>query len=175
MLVMNKTKKMVLSALFIAVGIVLPMFFHTIPNAGSIFLPMHIPVLMAGLMVGWQYGLATGILAPLLSFLITGMPPAPVLPGMLCELAVYGLVAGILIKLINTKSRIANIYISLISSMLIGRIVSGILNAAIFRAGDYSLQVWLTASFVTAIPGIIIQLVVIPLLITALEKTKLYD
>ncbi|MEG1275596.1 MAG: ECF transporter S component, partial [Ruthenibacterium sp.] len=91
----NRTKKLVLAALCVALGMILPMAFHAVPNAGGIFLPMHIPVLLCGLVCGWQYGLACGVLAPLLSSLITGMPPAAFLPGMLCELAVYGLVSGL--------------------------------------------------------------------------------
>ena len=86
----NQVKKLVMAAMCVALGIVLPMAFHTIQNAGSIFLPMHIPVLICGLLCGWQYGLICGILAPVLSSLFTGMPPAAILPAMLCELAVYG-------------------------------------------------------------------------------------
>ena len=87
----NHVKNLVTAAMCVALGIILPMAFHTIQNAGSIFLPMHIPVLICGLACGWQYGLLCGVLTPLLSSLLTGMPPAAILPAMLCELAVYGL------------------------------------------------------------------------------------
>ena len=170
---MSNTKKLVFAGLCVALGVALPIAFHSIPNAGSIFLPMHIPVLLCGLICGPVYGLACGALAPLLSSLFTGMPPAAMLPGMLCELAVYGLVSGLLIKTVKSGSRITNIYISLIGAMIAGRIVAGVLNALIFRAGAYSLEMWLTASFVTAIPGIIAQIVVIPLIVLALERAKL--
>ncbi len=174
---MSKTKKyiweMVIAALCIALGVVLPVAFHSIPNAGSVLLPMHIPVLLCGLLCGPAYGLACGVLTPLLSSLITGMPPMAVLPSMICELAVYGLVAGLLILLVRTGSQVANVYISLVGAMLIGRVVYGAVNALIFRAGEYSLEVWLTASFVTALPGIIIQLVLLPLVVLALRKAKL--
>ena len=170
---MFKTKKLVLAALFVTLGIVLPVAFHSIPNSGSILLPMHLPVLLCGLILGWQYGLACGILTPLLSSLITGMPPFAYLPAMLFELAAYGAVAGLLIKLIRTRSKIANIYIALIGAMLAGRVLFGVLNAVIFRFGAYSLSLWLTAAFVTALPGIVIQLVLIPILIVAIEKAKL--
>ena len=106
---MSNTKRMILTALFVALGVVLPMAFHSIPNAGSIFLPMHIPVLLCGLICGWAYGLGCGVLAPLLSSLMTGMPPAAILPGMLCELAVYGLVSGLLLKVIHTKRTIVDL------------------------------------------------------------------
>ena len=170
---MFKTKKLVITALLVALGIVLPFAFHSIPNAGSIFLPMHIPVLLCGLILGWQYGLACGILTPLLSSLITGMPPFAYLPSMLFELAAYGLVAGLLIKFIRTKSKFANTYIALIGAMLSGRVLFGLLNALIFRFGSYSISIWLTAAFVTALPGIALQLVVIPILVLAIEKAKL--
>ena len=169
---MTKTKKLVLAGLCVALGVVLPVAMHGIPNAGSILLPMHIPVLLCGLVCGPVYGLACGILAPLLSSLLTGMPPAAILPSMLCELAVYGLIAGLLIKVVKTKCSIANVYIALVGAMLCGRLVYGVLNAVIFKAGAYSMQVWLTASFVTALPGIVIQLVFIPLVIFALQKAK---
>lgn len=170
---MSNTKKLVFAGLCVALGVALPIAFHSIPNAGSILLPMHIPVLLCGLICGPVYGLACGALAPLLSSLFTGMPPAAILPGMLCELAVYGLVSGLLIKKVKSGSKITNIYISLVGAMIAGRIVAGVLNALIFRAGAYSLEMWLTASFVTAIPGIIAQVIIIPLIIFALERAKL--
>ncbi|WP_369298296.1 ECF transporter S component [uncultured Neglectibacter sp.] len=174
---MTKTKKyiweMVVSALCVALGIVLPVAVHGIPNAGSILLPMHIPVLLCGLLCGPAYGIACGILTPLLSSLITSMPPMAMLPSMICELAVYGFAAGLLILVIRTGSQVANVYISLIGAMLVGRVVYGVVNALIFRAGEYSMQMWLTASFVTALPGIIIQLVLLPLVVLALRKARL--
>lgn len=174
---MTKTKKyiweMVIAALCVALGVVLPVAVHGIPNAGSVLLPMHLPVLLCGLLCGPAYGLACGVLTPLLSSLITSMPPAAMLPSMICELAVYGLVAGLMILIIRTGSQAANVYISLVAAMLLGRVVYGVVNALVFRAGEYSLQMWLTASFVTALPGIIIQLVLLPLVVLALRKAKL--
>lgn len=174
---MSKTKKyiweMVIAALCIALGVVLPVAVHGIPNAGSVLLPMHLPVLLCGLLCGPAYGLACGVLTPLLSSLITSMPPAAMLPSMICELAVYGLAAGLLILLVRTGSQTANVYISLVGAMLLGRVIYGAVNALIFRAGEYSLQMWLTASFVTALPGIVIQLVLLPLIVLALRKAKL--
>lgn len=170
---MSKIKNLVFAALCLALSIVLPLAFHTIPNAGSIFLPMHIPVLLCGLLCGPWYGLACGLMAPALSSAITGMPPAAMLPGMLCELAVYGLVSGLLMRGIRTKHRAVRIYLSLILAMLAGRITYGVLNALIFKAGAYSLQLWLTAAFVTSVPGILIQIVLLPVLVLALEKAKI--
>lgn len=172
---MIKTKKLALTALFIAICIVLPIAFHTIPNAGAIFLPMHIPVLMCGLICGWPYGLFCGILGPLLSSLLTGMPPMAFLPAMLCELAVYGFVTGLLVNRIQTGKRIFDLYIPLVCAMLAGRVFYGILNALIFKAGSYSLTIWLTSAFVTSVPGILIQLMLVPFLVNILQKSGLVD
>ncbi len=169
----GKTLSIILTALCIALGIVLPMTLHAIPNSGSILLPMHIPVLMCGIICGWPYGLACGILTPLLSALITGMPPMAILPSMICELAAYGLVSGLIYYFVNTKKSVIDIYLSLIGAMIIGRIIYGVINALIFRAGSYTMQIWLTASFVTALPGIIIQIILIPAVILVLQKARL--
>ena len=166
-------KKTLYTAFLVAVGIVLPMALHMIPNAGSILLPMHIPVLICGIVCGFPYGLLCGVITPLMSSLLTGMPPAPILPVMLCELAAYGLVSSLLVRLVRTKNIYANVYIALVGAMLFGRAVSGVLNALIFKAGDYSLQIWLTSAFVTALPGVVIQLVLIPCVVIALQKSKL--
>ena len=165
--------KLVLTGILIAAGVVLPIAFHAIPNAGSIFLPMHIPVFICGLLCGFPYGLICGVLTPLLSSLLTGMPPAAYLPAMLCELAAYGLISSLLMQIIHTPNRYLNLYACLIGAMLCGRIVYGILNSLIFRAGSYSLPLWLTSAFVTSLPGILIQLVFIPAIVIALQKAKL--
>ena len=170
---MNSTKKIVLTALFIAIGVILPQAFHMIPNAGSILLPMHIPVLMSGYAVGPLFGLVCGILTPVLSHLLFSMPPAPILPSMICELACYGLMAGLLNQLIKMDNKLLKNYLVLIGAMLAGRITYGILNTLIFRAGAYSFSAWLSAALITALPGIIIQLVIIPILITRLQKANL--
>ena len=167
---MNKTRQLVLTAMFIALGVILPQAFHAIPNAGSTFLPMHIPVLISGYVVGPLFGMLCGILTPLLSHLIFSMPPAPVLPSMLCELAVYGLMTGILNRVIRIENDYIKAYVVLILSMLAGRLTYGILNALIFKAGSYSLTAWTSAAFVTALPGIVIQLLIIPILVVRLKK-----
>ena len=169
---MLKTRNLISTALCAAVGVLLPIAFHSVPNAGRIFLPMHIPVLICGLACGWQFGLTCGVLTPLLSSLLTGMPPTAMLPSMMIELAVYGLVSGALLECLKMDNQTIKTYISLVGAMLCGRLVAGALNAVIFQAGNYSLAIWVSASFVTALPGIAIQIVVIPLLITALKKAR---
>lgn len=168
---MTNVKKLVLTAVFAALCVVVPYAFHTIPNAGTVFLPMHIPVLLCGLVCGWPYGLACGLIGPALSSL-TGMPPLSMLPGMMVECAVYGAAAGALMKWIHTGSLYADLYICLPAAMLLGRVVSGIAKALIFAPGT-SLAAWATASFVTGLPGILIQLVLIPTLMYALTRAHL--
>ena len=158
---LSPIKRLTLSALCIALCVVLPMAFHVIPNAGSVMLPMHIPVLLCGLVCGWQYGLLCGLLGPLVSSVLTGMPPAAVLPGMMVECGMYGCVGGLMMERIRTGSLYADLYISLPVAMLAGRILSGIAKALILAPGT-SFTAWATASFVTALPGISIQLILIP-------------
>ena len=172
---MTKTKRIVIAGLCIALGVVLPVAVHSIPNAGNILLPMHIPVLLAGLICGPWYGLATGILAPVLSSLISGMPPAPYLPAMVAELAAYGLISGICIRVIKCKGITARVYMALIAAMLVGRAVYGAMNALIFRAGEYSMELWMSGVFITSAPGILVQLVIIPVIILALQKGKVIE
>ena len=171
----NNIRKMAGTALCVAIGIALPLAFHSIPNAGRVFLPMHIPILLCGLLFGFPYGLACGIVTPLLSSLFTGMPPAAMLPSMLCELAVYGLAASLLMRFVRVKNPYAKIYIALIGAMLSGRVVLGFVNALIFNVGSYTVQAWLAASFITALPGIAIQIVLIPAIVFGLQKAKLVD
>ena len=169
---MSMIKKLTLSALCTALCVVLPIAFHAIPNAGSIMLPMHIPVLLCGLVCGWQPGLLCGILGPILSSAITGMPMAAILPGMVVELAVYGCVSGLMMQFVRTGRLYLDLYISLPVAMLAGRVCSGIAKALIFAPGT-SFAAWATASFVTALPGIVIQLVILPTLIVALTRAGL--
>ena len=171
MLTLNPAKRTVMAALCIALCVVLPIAFHAIPNAGSIFLPMHIPVLLCGMICGWPYGLICGLMGPALSSLLTGMPPAAMLPAMMVECAVYGAVSGIILKFVRTGHLTADLYIALITAMLAGRVVSGVAKALIFSPG-ITMSAWIAASFVTALPGIIVQLIAIPLLVSLLMKTR---
>ena len=169
---MKPAKRLVLAAACIALCVVVPMAFHAVPNGGTIFLPMHIPVLLCGMLCGWPFGFIAGLLGPLLSSLTTGMPPAAMLPGMMVECAVYGAISGLVLKYVHTGKLYADLYISLIPAMLAGRVISGIAKALIF-APDTTLAGWATVSFVTGLPGIAIQLILIPAILFALEKARL--
>ncbi len=165
-------KQLTLSALCVALCVVLPIAFHVIPNAGSVLLPMHIPVLLCGLVCGWQYGLLCGVLGPLLSSVLTSMPPAAILPSMMVECGMYGCVSGLMMEYVRLGSLTRDIYACLPTAMLVGRVCAGISKALLF-APETSFAAWATASFVTALPGISLQLVMIPTLIVALTKAGL--
>lgn len=162
----SSTLKLVLAGLFIAIGLALPVAFHAMSLSGSIFLPMHIPVLLCGLICGWRYGLVTGIAIPLLSSVLTGMPPVyPVALAMAFELAAYGTVIGLVSKKLN-------VFAALIIAMLSGRAVLGIANVALLGLSgkSYAWSAFIAGAFVTALPGIIIQLILVPVIFTVFQK-----
>ena len=165
----SAVRKLTVSAVCMALCVVLPIAFHIVPNAGPVFLPMHIPVLLCGLVCGWQYGALCGLLGPLLSSLLTSMPPAPVLPSMMVECAAYGCTAGLMMAYVRTGSVFKDLYISLPVAMLVGRILAGIAKALIFAPG-MSFHAWIMASFVTALPGITVQLIALPALVMLLMR-----
>lgn len=169
---MISVKKMVYTAICAALCVILPMAFHSIQNAGTVFLPMHIPVLLCGLICGWPYGLVCGVLGPGLSCLLTGMPPAAMMPSMALECAAYGCITGLGMRFVRTGRTIADLYISMVIAMALGRVLSGLAKAWIFTPGTPPFA-WVTTSLVAGIPGIVIQLVLIPLLVTAMTKARL--
>lgn len=165
-----RTKDLTAAAIFLALGLLIPYLFHVTGVPGTVFLPMHIPVLLGGFILGHPYGLIIGFSTPLLNALLTGMPPIyPTAISMAFELAAYGLVAGYLYK-----GRKFNVFVSLIAAMLLGRVVAGVANFLLLGlAGQtYGFRVFLMSAFVKAIWGIIIQLLVIPLVIKTVEKNK---
>ena len=164
-----------LSALFIALGLILPFLTGQIQQIGSMLLPMHIPVLLCGLICGWKYGLFVGfILAPLRS-VIFGMPPMfPTAIAMAFELATYGVVIGFLYQRSNKKS-VASVYRSMIGAMISGRIVWGLVMMLILeiRRSIFTWKMFIAGAFLNAIPGIILQLVLIPSIMVILDRTKM--
>ena len=169
---MSYAKKIVFTAVCIALCVVLPMAFHSIQNAGTVFLPMHIPVLLCGLMCGWPFGFISGLLGPVLSSLLTSMPPAAMLPSMMLECSMYGCVTGLMMSIVHTKKPMADLYISMITAMVVGRVLAGLAKSLIFSPGTAPFA-WVTTSLVAGIPGIVIQLILIPLVVFSLTKAKL--
>lgn len=171
------TFKMMLSALFIAIGLILPFITMQVPAIGNMLLPMHIPILMTGFLCGWPYGLIVGAVVPLLRGALFGMPV--LLPNgvtMAVELAVYGVVTGWIYPRLKSrmKSQIAAVYLSLIVAMIAGRIAWGLTAYVTYSilGNLFTWKIFLMGSFLNAIPGIIIQLIMIPILITRLQKME---
>lgn len=167
----NNTHTLTLAAMFLALAYILPFFTGQIPQIGSMLCPMHIPVLLCGFICGWPWGLAVGFLAPLLRSITLGMPPLfPTAFCMAFELAAYGAVSGLLHKSLP-KSKM-NIYISLLTAMIAGRLVWG---AVMFfcmglNSESFGFSSFLAGAVTNAIPGIIVQIVLIPILVMILEK-----
>ena len=169
---MTTVKRTTLCAMCIALCYVLPIAFHSV-GLGSILSPMHIPVLLCGLVCGPVSGLICGIAGPCLSSLLSGMPPMMMLVRMVPELCFYGLLSGVMMRL-HTGRTVTDIYISLAVSMIMGRIAGGIATAVFFAvtSGVYSIGLWLTGYFVEAVPGIVAHLILVPVLYMTLEKAR---
>lgn len=168
-------QNMVTSALLLAVAYVLPNFTGNIPQIGSMLLPMHIPALLCGFLCGSPWGAVVGFIAPLMRSVLTGgFPPMfPTAVSMAFELAAYGFVAGFLYK--RLPHNLGGTYTALIGAMVCGRVVWGIVRAALTLAGNttFSLAIFFADGFLNAIPGIVLQLVAIPVLVLALQRAKL--
>lgn len=168
------TRKLTLEGLCLAMALILPQMFHLLglAQAGQVFLPMHIPVLIGGMTLGWKYGALLGLSAPLFGCLLTGMPSADRVPMMMVELMSYGFISGYIYQSKYMQHQPWKGYISVIAAMLLGRIVYG--SALVF--GTMLLGVPLGGFFVvwtaaiTGIPGLIIQLIFVPVLTRMIEK-----
>lgn len=166
----TKTTNIVIAGLLVAIGVIIPSIFHTVGIAGKVFLPMHIPVLLGGFLLSPMYALLVGMVTPILNSVLTGMPPIfPMALIMMFELGIYGLVASFLYRKLKIP-----LIISLILSMISGRIVLGL--AVFVLATGFGLEVlgdpimFVKTGAVLAIPGIIIQIILIPVLMYGVNK-----
>lgn len=163
---------MILAALFLALAYVMPFLTGQIPEVGQQLCPLHIPVLLCGFICGWPWGLAVGVIAPLLRSLTLFMPPLfPTAVCMAFELGAYGAVSGLLHRLLPKKT--PYIYCSLLSAMIIGRMVFGIVKYILLvgvKGDSYTLALFFGDAFVGSIPGIIVQILIVPILVTVLER-----
>lgn len=171
----EKIKKAVVSALFLALGLVLPFLTGQLQAIGSMLLPMHLPVFLCGLICGWQYGLAVGFTVPIMRSLIFGMPVLyPNALAMSLELAAYGAVAGALF--LNAKWQcVRSLYRCLIAAMLAGRAVWAVAEVLLLGIGEngFTFKMFISGALLNSIPGIVLQLVLIPAIMLALDKTHL--
>lgn len=171
----ERTKNITLSALFIALGLVLPLLTGQLQALGNAFLPMHLPVLLCGLIAGPTYGFIVGLILPLLRHFTFGMPPLyPTAISMTFELATYGLVVGLMYKYSRWKCIIA-LYESLIVAMIAGRVAWGIVQMILLGVSGkaFTFQMFMAGAFLNAIPGIVFQLIFIPALMLVLHRTGL--
>ncbi len=162
-----------MAAVFLALGIVLPFFTGQIPQIGNMLLPMHLPVLLCGLICGWQYGGTVGFILPLLRYALFGMPYIfPTGISMAFELAAYGMISGA-VYFHTRRQSVGTVYRALLIAMLGGRVVWAVVRMLLMgMAGvDFGLQIFVMEAFVNAVPGIVLQLVLIPILMAALDRT----
>jgi uncharacterized membrane protein len=162
-------KKLCVCSICIALCYVLPVAFHAVA-LGSALSPMHIPVLLCGLICGGGYGMVCGLMGPVLSSILSGMPPMTALVFMVPELVVYGLVSGLGTSLIRTGKTVVDLYVAQVAAMLLGRIVGGIAKALFFLGtGEaFGVAAWVSGYFISAAPGIVAHLVLIPPLVLVL-------
>ncbi len=163
------------SAICLALALVLPFLTGQIPQIGSALCPMHLPVLLCGFLVGPWWAAAVGLIAPLLRHAVFSMPPLLTAIAMAFELGTYGLVSGLLWRKGHRNAR--HMYLSLIAAMIAGRLVWGAAQAVILglSGSGFTLAAFWAGAVANAVPGIIVQLILIPILVTALRKAKLAD
>lgn len=169
----NKLYRMILSAMFLGLALVLPFLTGQIPQIGKALCPMHIPVILCGFFCGPWYGLVIGLIAPLLRFAIFHMPEImPTGIAMCFELAVYGAISGLLYSILPKKK--INIYVSLICAMIAGRIIWGVARVILYGLGksEFGWKAFISGAFLNAVPGIIVQIVLIPILVIVLKKAS---
>ena len=169
----TQTRKLVFAAMCLALALVLPFLTGQIPEIGAALSPMHIPALLCGFISGPIWGCLVGAVAPLLRHVLFGMPPLMAAIPMAFELAVYGLSAGILYRLLPKK--LPFIYVALIGAMIDGRIVWGIVKLvmSVAQASEFTVAAFIAGAITGSIPGIICHIILIPLIVIALKRAKL--
>jgi len=162
---------LVQAAVCLALCLVLPFLTGQIPQIGAALSPMHIPVLLCGYLCGGPVAALVGFVAPLFRYLLFGMPTFPTCFSMAFELCAYGFFSGLLYRLLPKKT--ANIYISLIFAMILGRIVWGVAQATVFGLTGqiFTLTLFWAGAVTNAIPGIVCHIILVPLLVIALRKS----
>lgn len=165
---------MITAGICLALALLLPFLTGQIPQIGQALAPMHIPVLLAGFLIGGPWAAVVGFIAPLLRFMLFGTPPLmPTGIAMAFELAAYGLTSGLIYKALPRKTW--SVFVALLSAMLAGRLVWGMARyfLSIFIGPAFSAEMFLAGAFVSALPGIVLHIVLVPLIVLALQKAKL--
>ena len=168
-------KRLVYASVCLALALVLPFLTGQIPAVGSALCPMHIPVLLCGYLCGGPWAALVGVIAPPLRYFLFSMPPFPTNAAMAVELAAYGLFSGLLYRYLPKTRR--HIYISLLSSMLLGRICWAIARTLLNEVfgSPLTFPMFVASAFTNAIPGIICHIILIPVLVMALKKARILE
>lgn len=171
----NPVRRLTYSAMCLALCLVLPFFTGQIPEIGGMLCPMHIPVLLCGFLCGPWWGAAVGAIAPLLRHILFHMPPLVTAMGMTFELAAYGLVSGLLYRRLPKKN--SSIYAALLIAMVLGRLIWGCAMVVIYGVAgtEFGWQMFLSGALLNVIPGIVLQLILIPLLVMALRRARVIE
>ena len=173
----SKLLNMILAALFLALAYVMPFITGQIPEIGAMLCPMHIPVLLCGFLCGPVWGSVVGFIAPLMRSLLTGGFP-PMFPTAVCmafELAAYGVIAGVMHRILPKKKPF--IYCSLLTAMIAGRLIWGAVMFLCMSAtgGSFPFAAFLAGAVTNAIPGILVQIILVPMLVMLLEDPKIIN
>lgn len=167
----TNTIKLTSSALCLALTLILPFLTGQVPQIGSMLCPMHIPVLLCGYLCGWPFGLFVGFVTPLLRSLMFGMPPFyPTAVAMAFELATYGFLSGLFYRCF--PKNIPFLYLSLILSMLGGRVVWGVIQLILtgLQGTSFPFSAFLAGAVTNALPGIFLQILLLPILVLSLKR-----
>lgn len=169
----SRYRKLVFAAMCLALALVLPFLTGQIPEIGAALSPMHIPALLCGFICGPVWGGIVGAAAPLLRHVLFGMPPLMAAIPMAFELAVYGISAGVLYRLLPKK--VPFLYVALIGAMIDGRIMWGIVKLimSVAQASEFTFAAFIAGAVTGAIPGIICHIILVPVIVLALKRAKL--
>ncbi len=169
-------KTQTLAAIAAIIGAVaVPQLFHAIGAVsglgtalGETFLPMHLPIILAGLLAGPYAGAITGLLGPIVSFLMIGMPSSLMLPFMMLELCTYGALSGLL-----RNAKMPNIA-KVLTAQIGGRLIraAAILIAVYLLKNDNIKIAVIWKSIIAGLPGLLLQWSLLPLLMYRIENHK---
>lgn len=170
----TNSKDMTVAALCLAIALMLPFFTGQIPTIGAMLCPMHIPVFLCAFLCRGYWAALVGFTAPLLRYALFSMPPMPFGIAMAFEMAVYGVTASVIYSRLPKKKK-SSIYIALIIAMILGRVVWGAARMIIagVTATEFTWSLFIAGALLEAIPGIVLQLILIPVIVMAVRKERI--
>lgn len=163
---MRSPRSLAIGGVCIALGVVLPLLFHSLGIAPRVVLPMHYPVFLAGTLLSPLGAAIVGILSPALSMGLTGMPTPDQTFRMMGELAAYGFIVSLVLRLLG-GFRYGSCLVALAIAMILGRIVHASLAMWLFHFQGWKIY---AAMYVPGVPGMIAQFILIPPLAMRVRK-----